>query len=464
MKQALPHTATWQDLAKNIEGEVFFPGDAGYERAMQRSFNKMPLPSLPEVVCCPKGAADVSAIVIFAQGMNKTLSILNGGQNPSRASYSGQVVLDMSFLSHVCLVPSDTNQHSSHPSSLDSTPDVLVGAGCTFRHLDRELALRGLCLPGPLWSPVGVAGCALGGGWGFLSRQLGMVCDAVRQVEAVTATGEVVEASDKSHRDLFWAAVRGAGAGTLAVVTSLRMKTWKAPLECWHGTVAWKWTEGPQKNVVQALAKSLRKHREKWPSSTVMYPIMEASQMLLLVFCSAGESVGKPLLDQVLAEVPKASEVNVIAKSYVEVQRAFDNYFVPQRCFQRARFLTELSDEIIWMCASRLVELPENAKASTKILLQSYFEDSSSLLLVSASWSDETLDQSVIHWSNSMVEDATKEEDLGGAPNFAPRGSALSELFSEEDKTRLLRVKHQYDPDDFFSFNVLKFRPHRTKK
>jgi FAD/FMN-containing dehydrogenase len=42
------------------------------------------------------------------------------------------------------------------------------------------------------------------GGQGPTSRMWGYTIDAVREVEVVTADGEIVRASETQHADLFW--------------------------------------------------------------------------------------------------------------------------------------------------------------------------------------------------------------------------------------------------------------------
>ncbi|WP_433549890.1 FAD-binding oxidoreductase [Micromonospora zamorensis] len=79
---------------------------------------------------------------------------------------------------------------------------------------------------------VGLSGATLGGGFGFLTRYLGMACDNLIGVEIVVAAGangaKVLEVDPWNHPDLLWA-LRGAGNGNFGIVTSLTYKV--APLK-----------------------------------------------------------------------------------------------------------------------------------------------------------------------------------------------------------------------------------------
>jgi FAD/FMN-containing dehydrogenase len=69
---------------------------------------------------------------------------------------------------------------------------------------------------------VGIGGITLGGGIGFLVRKYGLTIDDLLAAEVVTADGEIVQASEESEPDLFWA-IRGGG-GNFGVATRLQLR------------------------------------------------------------------------------------------------------------------------------------------------------------------------------------------------------------------------------------------------
>jgi FAD/FMN-containing dehydrogenase len=78
---------------------------------------------------------------------------------------------------------------------------------------------QGMTIPGGTCPTVGISGLTLGGGYGLLSRLLGMTCDNLLEAEMVTARGNIVRANQNQHSDLLWAC-RGGGDGSFGVMTS----------------------------------------------------------------------------------------------------------------------------------------------------------------------------------------------------------------------------------------------------
>ena len=103
---------------------------------------------------------------------------------------------------------------------------VVVGAGLDLITCYKRLAAHGIAFPGGSCPTVGIAGLALGGGVGVLSRQLGLTSDNLTAVQLVTTDDSVVTCNATSDPDLFFAC-RGGGGGNFGVATSFTIQTHK---------------------------------------------------------------------------------------------------------------------------------------------------------------------------------------------------------------------------------------------
>ena len=107
-----------------------------------------------------------------------------------------------------------------------------VGAGLNQGEAVAALSAKGFAVTTGTEASVGLAGATLGGGFGFLTRLLGMACDNLIAAEVVVASGsdcaKVITVDLKHHADLLWA-LRGAGNGNFGIVTSFTFKV--APLK-----------------------------------------------------------------------------------------------------------------------------------------------------------------------------------------------------------------------------------------
>ncbi|MFD6563908.1 FAD-binding protein [Micromonospora profundi] len=113
-----------------------------------------------------------------------------------------------------------------------ATRTAKVGAGLTQLEAVTALGEYDLAATTGTEGTVGLSGATLGGGFGFLTRYLGMACDNLIGAEIVVASGtngaKVLEVDPWNHADLLWA-LRGAGNGNFGIVTSLTYKV--APLK-----------------------------------------------------------------------------------------------------------------------------------------------------------------------------------------------------------------------------------------
>ncbi|MGB3338176.1 MAG: FAD-binding oxidoreductase [Devosia sp.] len=200
-RSSLP-TATLAAFADRLNGTCHLPNDPAYE-ACCTIWNAM-IEKRPALVVRPSDEADVVATIAFAKDNGLPLAVRGGGHNVAGAALAdGGVTIDMSQRRAVTVEPQ---------SML-----VRVEAGATWKDVDAATQPYGLVVPSGIISATGVAGLALGAGFGWTSRRFGFTADNIVSARVVTPDGVARTASASENPDLFWA-LRGGGAN-FAVVT-----------------------------------------------------------------------------------------------------------------------------------------------------------------------------------------------------------------------------------------------------
>ncbi|GAB3174242.1 FAD-binding oxidoreductase [Myceligenerans halotolerans] len=111
-----------------------------------------------------------------------------------------------------------------------STGAFAVEAGATLEHVYNTLFRGwGVTIPGGSCPSVGAGGHIAGGGYGVLSRGLGLTVDHLHAVEVVVAGADgvartVVATRGGEHHDLWWAHT-GGGGGNFGIVTRYWFRT-----------------------------------------------------------------------------------------------------------------------------------------------------------------------------------------------------------------------------------------------
>ncbi|HEY2806959.1 MAG TPA: FAD-binding oxidoreductase [Gemmatimonadales bacterium] len=219
----MPLDKTLSDtLRAKLRGGLLLPGDSGYDDA--RSIWNAMIDRKPAAIVRALGVADVVATVGFARDQGVQLSIRGGGHNiAGLALCDDGIVLDLSQMRGVFVDPSARSARAQ--------------AGCLLGDVDRETQLHGMAAVLGFVSNTGIAGLTLGGGFGYLTRRFGWTCDNLNAIEAVTADGRIVRASERENPDLFWG-MRGGG-GNFAVATSFDYRLYPVGPEIVGGAIAW---------------------------------------------------------------------------------------------------------------------------------------------------------------------------------------------------------------------------------
>ena len=178
----------------------------------------------PLVIVFAEGTQDVVNALTWARHNDVALRVRSGRHSlEGWSNVDNGIVIDVSELK------------SAQIDTVSRT--ATVGAGLNQMEAVTTLGKQGFAAPPGTEGTVGLAGATLGGGFGLLTRSLGMACDNLMAAEVVVTSGadgaEAITVDQKSNSDLLWA-LRGAGNGNFGIVTSLtdkvhpltRVKTW----------------------------------------------------------------------------------------------------------------------------------------------------------------------------------------------------------------------------------------------
>jgi FAD/FMN-containing dehydrogenase len=189
-------------LRGRVAGAVLTPNSPRYDE--RRCVWNAAVDRHPALIVMCTSAADVAEAVRFARSQRLPLAVRGGGHSiPGLSVCDDGLVVDLQPMKRI----------EVDPMRRIATAEP----GLTWRRFDRATQEHGLAVTGGEVSDTGIAGLTLGGGIGWLKRTCGLTCANLLAAEVVTADGGVVEASEQTNADLFWA-LRGGG-GNFGIVT-----------------------------------------------------------------------------------------------------------------------------------------------------------------------------------------------------------------------------------------------------
>ncbi|HEY3428125.1 MAG TPA: FAD-binding oxidoreductase [Acidimicrobiia bacterium] len=442
-------------LTDSIHGQILSPGDSGFDEA--RSLWNVRFDRKPDLIARCISHDDVVEAVAFARDEGIDLSVKGGGHNyAAKTVAEGGLLIDLSAMKDIEV---DLESRTAR-----------IGPGVTGAELDAATQQHGLAVPVPTVSSVGVIGAALGGGTGYLSRKYGITADNVISINAVTADGTSLTASEDESPDLFWA-MRGGG-GNFAVATSMLLGLHEVGPEVLAGQIIYPFDHAG------GHLRSFREFMEQAPREFQCYPFIFRVPPIELF---PKEHHGAPVLDFVFYhENPDAADFVeplrelgdkvlefVSPGPYVDVQKSFDaNLPKGQRYYSKAHDLSALTDEAIETMVEFVPQMVGGLSAT-------YFDPAGGAIgdveasatpfagrtarygfHIIAGWFEESEDEAVMSWASDF-HNAMGAHATGGvyvnliAEDEADRVSAAY----GDNYGRLVELKQKWDPSNLFNNN-----------
>jgi FAD/FMN-containing dehydrogenase len=457
-----------RELKRSFSGEVLTAADHGYDEA-RTIWNAM-VDRRPAIIARCANTDDVAASVKLAQKHDLQVSVRCGGHGVTgKALVDGGLTID---LTRMRAVDVDTSRSVAN-----------VQGGCLLGDVDAATAPYGRIVPAGIVSETGVGGLALGGGIGWFSRKHALTCDNFVSLELVTASGEVLRASEKEHPDLFWA-LHGGG-GNFGAVTEFEMRTHRFGPEMRIGVAL----HHPE-DAVTALAEyaqiypELPDHvgwhvalKQSMPGLPFVPEPLRGKRLLLMIVMyldDASSDDGVKLVERLIGVGRPVAKAMTVMPFGGRVQKLLDPEFPNgNRYYTKEAHINVLPEEALQILVSRWLDMRMSGEIEI-IGLGGAMARVSDGATAFANRQNNWWLNFALHWDHAEDDRANLAQIRAAHDALQPwlsRGIYANMLnFDEQDRLidayggqerydRLARVKAQYDPDNFFRSNTAAIAP-----
>ena len=437
-------------LRGRFVGPLVAPGDASYDE-VRRVHNGL-VDKHPALIVRCAGAEDVVAALQLGREAALEISVRGGGHNVAgKAVTDGGVMIDLALLRQIEVNPESRT--------------ITAGGGVTWGELNHAAHAHGLATTGGLVSTTGIAGLTLGGGIGWLLGKHGLAIDNLLSAKVVLASGKVVQASEESEPDLFWA-IRGGG-GNFGAVTEFCYRA--HPLRTVLGGAA----VHPLAATPEVFA-FYRDFTQSLPDDLSAFlalrhaPDGSGTKLCGLAVCHAGEDeqqaefevrhvrkFGPPAMD-LIERIPYPVVNTLLDDAF---QRGTFNYW-------KSAFFAELNEQV----ATKLIEAYQNAPTPLCFLVVEHFHGAAVRVdaaatafphrqsgydcIILSQWSDPAETEAGIRWARDTYESLRPHMSDGAYVNYLDNDDAsrVRDAYGP-NYDRLAQLKRRYDPDNTFRLN-----------
>lgn len=436
--------AALQAFRSSLTGPVVLPGDADYDE-VRKVFNAH-IDRRPAVIARPLNTNDVVESVRFARATGLPVAVRGGGHSVAGHSViENGLLIDLSLMKQIAVRLSDRIAVAQ--------PGVKLG------ELIAETEKYHLVTPVGTASDTGLAGLALGGGYGYLAGKYGLTLDNIVGMEVVTADARVLRADAETNPDLFWA-LRG-GSSNFGIVTSfeLQLHFQDALL---GGMIVYPFEEARE------VMRYYRTVAERAPDELTVwagfFTLPQGPKAVAIMLAYSGPlQAGQHLLAPVRAfGNPIVDMVQV--RNYSEMNTLFDEAMpVGLNYYWKWSGIKGINDDAIETIIAYADQLPSPQSA---ILIDTMHGAASRVspdatafahrsvpygLIVNAAWDEQGDADACIAWARNFAK-AMEPHATGGVYVNGASDEPASSAYGA-NLERLARIKRIYDPTNFFRHN-----------
>jgi len=442
------------ELRNRIKGSIITPNDPEYNET-RKVYNAM-IDKRPALFAMCTKVSDVQLAIDVCRNTNLLVAIRGGGHNGGGLGLcDGGMVIDLSGLKSITV---DTKNNT-----------VKVGGGCIWQEVDHATHEHGLAIPSGMISTTGVGGLTLGGGVGYLSRKYGLTIDNLLEAEMVLADGSIVTTNKDEHPNLFWA-IRGGG-GNFGVVTDFTFQAHEQKTVYGGPTL---WPIEQTEEIMGWFDAFIHDAPDDLNGFIATMIIPESpfpehlhnKQFCAIVWCYTGNmDKMEETFEPVTAKKPLFAHLGEMP--YPAIQSMFDALLpTGYQWYWRADFFNSLTPEITKQHVKYGSQIPTPL---SQMHLYPISGAASRVGATDTAWAyrdvkycgvyvgvdpDPKNAEKITKWCKDYYK-ALHPYSAGGAySNFMmDEGQERVKASFKQNYERLTRVKHQYDPNNFFQVN-----------
>jgi FAD/FMN-containing dehydrogenase len=459
VRRAITHVSSGEgkDLRADLKGELFEPGDEGYDGA--RAAWNLDAHQYPALVVMAEDAADIVAAVRLARERGLGVGVMATGHGVASLPDGGLLI-------------NTSRMKGVHIDPVAQTARVEPGA--KWKDVIPEAQKFGLAGLLGSTSDVSVVGYTMGGGFAWLGRKYGFNADSVIEAEVVTADGELLRVSADENADLFWG-IRGGG-GNFGIVTSLEFSLY--PLtEVYGGNLFYPIQKAPE--VLKHYARWIETLPDEMTTAVVflnyppipeMPPYLSGRSFIAVRAAYSGErpEEGKELMRFWYEGFGEPDVDDMRVMPYAEMDMISMDPVDPVGADVRVERLKDLSPEAI----AALVEVAGAGSGSPLVELEirqlggalgraqpsAIGHRDSRFMMIAIGGTPTPEVAELVRAHHARVSEALRPFATGATyVNFLNLKEATPErvraAYSPEDWERLVALKDRYDPENVFRFN-----------
>ena len=441
LKSAL--TSTIPQELDNLPYAIY-PTNPEYETA-RFSANKR-IDVFPQAIFMPRTEEEASFILKSLNKHHLPFSIRAGGHGYEGNSLSSGYIFDLK------------NFNAIEPDVNNQT--VKIGAARRLGDVINTLGKLDFAIPTGTCAGVGVGGLTLGGGIGMLTRTYGLTSDSVISMTLLSADAEILEVSEHSHPDLFWA-LRGAGNGSYGIVLAFTFKMHYIPKVTYY-QLTWNWDAQKVPRIIHAWQTWI----QTLPQTLSSQLTMQYSQNKIEINITGLKVSDEPFNEWEEVFKPLKPTLKLSTGRYVDVSKNWvEKNSNPYFKMKSNIIFQPLSDEVIQKTISFFEGLLKD-KSNLFVLFNFDALGGKVREMDSAFYPRQALTwwYQAIYWSNNNQE----EEALQRSRQFYTAissdvsrycyantvdydiGERYLDAYYGDNVNRLIQIKQKYDPQNIF--------------